>query len=108
MTEDERDNILGIIAFAKMHGGKFKLLVISARDDVPAKLADVNVALVLDWKGETVWQLPLFDGVARSRDLGDLGKPALDDVMPAAREYYDRACDGDEEVYLEGAACLTV
>ena len=107
MTEDERDNILGTIAFAKMHGGKFKLLVIPARDDVPAKLADVNVYVALDYKGEVVWQLPLFEGVARSRDLGDLAKPALDDVMPAAREYYERAKGGDEDVYLEGAACLT-
>lgn len=108
MTEDERDEILGTVAFAKMRGGKFKLLVIPVRDDIPAKLADVDVSIALHYKGEAVWHLPLFNGVARSRDLGDLAKPALDDVMPAAREYYDRACDGDEEVYLEGAACLTV
>ncbi len=106
MTEDERDEILGTIAYAKMHGGKFNLLVIPARDDVPPKLADVNVVLVLKWKDEVVWQLPLFEGISRSGDLGDLAKPILDDVMPAAREYYDRAVSGDEEVYLEGAACL--
>ena len=108
MTEDERDEILGTIAFAKMRGGKFKLMFVPVRDDIPAKLADVDVYIALQYKGETVWRLPLFDGVARSRDLGDLAKPALDDVMPAAREYYERACDGDEEVYLEGAACLSV
>lgn len=106
MTEDEKDNILGTIAFAKMHGGKFKLLIIPARDDVPAKLSDVNVTLVLEWKGDTVWELPLFEGVSRAGDLGDLAKPILDDVLPAAHEYYERAINGDEEVYLEGAACL--
>jgi hypothetical protein len=108
MTEDERDEILGIIAYAKMHGAKFNISFVPVRDDIPAKLADVDVYIALKFKGEEVWKLPLFDGVARSRDLGDLAKPALDDVMPAAREYYERACNGDEEVYLEGAACLSV
>jgi hypothetical protein len=107
MTEDERDEILGTIAYAKMHGGKFKLLVTPVRDDIPAKLADVDVSLALHWKGETVWHLPLFEGISRTGDLGDLGKPILDDVLPAAREYYERAKSGDELVYLEGAVCLT-
>ena len=107
MTEDERDEILGIIAYAKMHGGKFNISVVPVRDDIPAKLADVNVYIALKLRGEEVWTLPLFESVSRTGDLGDLAKPVLDDAMAAAREYYERACDGDEEVYLEGAACLT-
>lgn len=108
MTEDERDNILSTIAFAKMHGAFFKLIATPVRDDIPVKLADVNVSVVLERKGGAiVWELPLFEGVSRKGDLGDLGKPTLSDVMPAAHEYLTRAIDGDEELYLEGAACLT-
>jgi hypothetical protein len=109
----ERDRILGTIAFAKMQGAQFKLLKQPSRADIPEKLADVDLRLILqrkgarDFDGPIVWTLTLFEGVATSPDLGDLGKPLYSDVLPAALEFLARARDGDEDLYLEGNACAT-
>ena len=102
----ERDKILATIALAKMHGAKFILIERPSRDDVPKKLADVDLVVQLQRKGSVaydgpvVWELTVFEAVAKHADLGDLGKPLYDEVLPAAREYLKRASDGDEELYL--------
>lgn len=109
----EQDRILGTIAMAKMHGAQFKLTRKPSRADIPEKLADVDLQLILQRKGGSgfdgpvVWTLTLFEGVATSPDLGDLGKPLYSDVLPAALEYLARARDGDQDVYLEGQVCAT-
>jgi hypothetical protein len=113
MSDNERNRILATIALAKMHGAQFKLLKQPSRDDVPKKLADVDILLVLQREGVSgsggaiVWDLMLFEGVATQPDLGDLGKPLYADVLQAAMDYLARARDGDEQVYLEGKACVT-
>ena len=109
----ERDKILATIALAKMHGAQFKLIKRPSRDDMPEKIADVDLVLLLQRKGPVtydgpvVWELTLFEAVANYGDLADLGKPVYDDVLPAALEYLKRARDGDEDVYLEGRTCAT-
>jgi hypothetical protein len=108
-----RDKILATIALAKMHGAQFKLIKRPSRDDIPEKLADVDLVLLLQRKGRVgydgpvVWELLVFEGVATHADLADLGKPLYEDVLPAALEYLKRAKEGDEEVYLEGRTCAT-
>jgi len=108
-----RDKILATIALAKMHGAQFKLIHRPSRSDIPAKLSDVDIFLLLQRKGAVnfdgpvVWRLTLFEGVSMHADLGDLGKPLYEDVLPAAMEYLKRAREGDEEVYLEGQTCAT-
>ena len=109
----ERDRILATIALAKMHGAKFKLIERPSRDDVPEKLADVDLVVLLQRKGSVaydgpvVWELTVFEAVTKYADLGDLGKPLYNEVLPAALEYRKRADDGDEQVYLEGKVCAT-
>lgn len=113
MSEARRNRILGTIALAKMHGAQFKLNKQPSRDDVPEKLADVDLTLVLQRKGDkgfngpVVWELVLFEGVSEHADLGDLDKPLYQDVLPAAMDYLKRAREGDEEVYLEGRCVKT-
>lgn len=108
-----RDKILATIALAKMHGAEFKLVHRPSRGDIPAKLSDVDIFLLLQrwgsvaYDGPVVWQLTLFEGVSMHADLGDLGKPLYEDVLPAAMEYLKRAREGDEDVYLEGRPCVT-
>lgn len=98
MTEEEKNEIVGAIVFAKMEGAKFKI------NGVPlaGMKGKLNLYLVLMQDKKKIWELLLYKGVNRVANMTDLTQPDLNSTMPDAEAIMRRASEGDEEIYLKG------
>lgn len=98
MTEEEQNEIIASVVFAKMDGAVFKIVGRPVKNE-SFKL-DLYLVLIQDKK--TVWELLLYKGINRAANMADLTQPDLNSTMPAANRIMRRAIEGDEDVYLKG------
>lgn len=98
MTEEEKNEIIASVVFAKMDGAIFKIV----GRPIKNKASKLDVYLVLRQDKKDLWEAVLFRDINRSANMTDLTQPDLNSMMPAANRILRRAIEGDEDVYLKG------
>jgi len=98
MTEEEQNEIIASVVFAKMEGAIFKIVGRPLKN----KASKLDVYLVLLQDKKVLWEAVLFRDINRVANMADLTQPDLNSTMPAAERFLRRAVEGDETVYLKG------
>lgn len=96
MTEEEQNEIIASVVFAKMDGAVFKIV------GRPVGRNKLDLYLVLRHGKKDFWEAVLFRNINRAANMADLTQPDLNSTMPAANRVMRRASEGDEDVYLKG------
>jgi hypothetical protein len=98
MTEEEQNEIIAAVVFAKMDGAVFKIVGRPLKNNANK----LDLYLVLRQGEKDFWEAVLFRDINRVANMADLTQPDINSTMPSANRFWRRAIEGDETVYLKG------
>lgn len=96
----DRGQIIGTVALAKMSGATFSIRHLFVNDDPNNERRHIVLDLVED--GRPVWRYWIAFDVLANIDMTDLMAPTTLDFAEDQEALFQRAVNGDEDLYAEG------